>query len=89
VPDSGGTTTVVLLFCGAGGLLLLIHPDSALSTTSEANKIFIEAPFPVFLPGTDFMRDQLAAFGRCIEFVPPRYRTSVRSYGRVVGGLRA
>jgi hypothetical protein len=56
VPRSGGTITVVVLFCGAGGtitvvlfcgaggLLLLMHPDMAASTTSEANIIFMLNP---------------------------------------------
>jgi hypothetical protein len=39
-----GTTTVVLLFCGAGGLLLLMHPDTAASTTSEASIVFMMNP---------------------------------------------
>jgi hypothetical protein len=44
VPESAGTTTVVLLFCGAGGLLLLMHPDNAASTKSEANIAFMLNP---------------------------------------------
>ena len=43
MPESAGTTTVVL-FCGAGGLLLLMHPDSAVSTTSEARIVFMLNP---------------------------------------------
>ena len=43
VPESAGTTTVVL-FCGAGGLLLLMHPDKAASTTSEASMVFMLNP---------------------------------------------
>jgi hypothetical protein len=43
VPEFGGTITVVV-FCGAGGLLLLMHPDMAASTTSEANIIFMLNP---------------------------------------------
>ena len=43
VPESGGTITVVL-FCGAGGLLLLMHPDRAVSTTSEASMVFMLNP---------------------------------------------
>jgi hypothetical protein len=36
--------TVVLLFCGAGGLLLLMHPDRAASTASEASTVFMLNP---------------------------------------------
>ena len=43
VVEFGGTITVVL-FCGAGGLLLLMHPDSAASTTSEASMVFMLNP---------------------------------------------
>lgn len=43
VPEAGGTITVVL-FCGAGGLLLLMHPDRAVSTTSEASMVFMLNP---------------------------------------------
>jgi hypothetical protein len=43
VPESGGTITVVL-FCGAGGLLLLMHPDKTVSTTSEASMVFMLNP---------------------------------------------
>jgi hypothetical protein len=43
VPESAGTTTVVL-FCGAGGLLLLMHPDKTVSTTSEASMVFMLNP---------------------------------------------
>ena len=43
VPESAGTTTVVL-FCGAGGLLLLMHPDRAVSTTSDASIVFMLNP---------------------------------------------
>jgi hypothetical protein len=44
VPEPGGTITVVLLFCGAGGLLLLMHPDNAASTRSEASIVFMLNP---------------------------------------------
>jgi hypothetical protein len=30
-----------VLFCGAGGLLLLMHPDRAASTRSEASIVFM------------------------------------------------
>jgi hypothetical protein len=43
VVEFGGTITVVL-FCGAGGLLLLMHPDRAVSTTSEASIVFMLNP---------------------------------------------
>ncbi len=43
VPESGGTITVVF-FWGAGGLLLLMHPDRAVSTTSEASITFMLNP---------------------------------------------
>jgi hypothetical protein len=33
-----------VLFCGAGGLLLLMHPDKAASTTSEASMVFMLNP---------------------------------------------
>jgi hypothetical protein len=35
---------VVVLRCGAGGLLLLMHPDIAASTTSEASIAFMLNP---------------------------------------------
>lgn len=41
VPELGGTITVVVLRCGAGGLLLLMQPDSEVSTQREASQIFI------------------------------------------------
>jgi hypothetical protein len=36
--------TVVLLVRGAGGLLLLMHPDRAASTASEASIVFMLNP---------------------------------------------
>jgi hypothetical protein len=55
VPESAGTTTVVLLFCGAGGLLLLMHPDNAASTKSEANIAFMLNPLTSLKRGASMM----------------------------------
>jgi hypothetical protein len=80
VRESDGTITVVLLFCGAGGLLLLMHPDNAASTTSEASIIFMLNPL------TSLNRSNArpaCGYRRRIGFVPARYPASVTSYSRV------
>ena len=84
VPDSGGGTITVVLFCGAGGLLLLMHPDSAVSTTSEASIVFMFNP----LTSLDtFNASAACGYRRCIGFVPARYPSSVTSYSGVITGF--
>jgi hypothetical protein len=72
VCESDGTITVVLLFCGAGGLLLLMHPDNAASTTSEASIVFMLNPLPSL--NRFNLRDQHAAIGAALDSSLPGTR---------------